>query len=970
MNNEGYNLWKANDPVPRSFDDMAAFESAMVGADVRVVQDGVPMKINLMTQEIMDMNIKLLHIKEVDNPICFERGTIPTVGGLFSEVVFGTTSEERKKTWGYINLNTKVIHPYVYEILIRIQQNIEQICRGEGSWKVNSKGLIVPVKESDADYDPDNTGIDWFIENYPKMKFPRNQSSERDERLDFLATFTPEEIFIDKWMVIPVFYRDVETRDGPPQIPQLDKEYQNLIRYSRSVQQETISFVNVMAKYNIQKTLVNIRKYFQSLIEKSDGFFHQYVMGKNPDYGARSVISCAVLDQYDKPSEDPIDMTHTGIPLAQVCIMLFPFIRRWVHNYIENYIATATHANPVGNAQDEHVEYGDVMAMYTPDFIKKKIDNWIDNYESRFDPVEFPLKDGTMTKVAFRGMPYANDPDNVKASTISKRYFTWTDLLYIAAVDVAENKVVWITRYPIVGYMNSINTMIHVMSTSKTMPVLLDGRIYKYYPVIDVTLPKRVVATSFNDTVNMSNVYLAAMNGDYDGDTVSMRCPFLEESNEECINIINSKKQYVDTQGSFVRMAKNESFLMLYNITREDPKAPKVDDATKHKFLSMDPEEIGIKELTYMFGTTADLKTKKINPPRYDVTAKVHLNAGEYINKEAVDTTLGRIVLNKILVEPYISKIIPNGYINQTLTGKATKSLFKNIGDSVMYDKLTPEEAWPFLKAFEFYTTKGVTIFSPSYTSNILIPKKEILDDKEKFFKEHPNPTLDEIDAFENKATAKATKMIENDPGMPLFAADARGSVADNYKVMSIMVGSVLNPMTGETEMIKSDYVTGLSKDELPQAGNVAINGIYPKACGTAESGYVTKQFNSVFQGIVVDDDGTDCGTSSYLKVVIKESHWKPYEFQNIIDNGKLVPLTSENYKKYVNRPIKMRSPMCCKADVICSACAGRRPYIQGMKTIGLQMNNMPNMFLEKSMKKFHVAKIELTSVDPDKLLI
>ena len=61
---------------------------------------------------------------------------------------------------------------------------------------------------------------------------------------------------------------------------------------------------------------------------------------------------------------------------------------------------------------------------------------------------------------------------------------------------------------------------------------------------------------------------------------------------------------------------------------------------------------------------------------------------------------------------------------------------------------------------------------------------------------------------------------------------------------------------------------------------------------------------------------------------------------------------------------------MCCKADVICSACAGRRPYIQGMKTIGLQMNNMPNMFLEKSMKKFHVAKIELTSVDPNKLLI
>ena len=973
MNNDKYSLWKANDPVTRDFDNVSALEAA-VGSDVRVIQDGVPMQVNLMTQEIMDMNIRLLHLKEVDNPICFERGTIPTVGGLFSEVVFGTTSEERRKTWGYINLRTKVIHPYVYEVLCRIQQNIEQICRGEGSWKVNSKGLIVQVKETDSEYDPDNTGIDWFIENYPKIKFPRNQSGERDERLDFLATFSPEEIFIDKWMVIPVFYRDVETKDGPSQIPQLDKEYQNLIRYSKAVQQETIHFVNTMAKYNIQKTLVNIRKYFQSLIQKSDGFFHQYVMGKNPDYGARSVISCAVLDQYDKPSEDPIDMTHTGIPLAQVCIMLFPFVRRWVRNYIENNFSIATRATTTTSIKSdsksgEDVEYGDVMAMYTPEYIKKRIDNWIDNYESRFDPVEIPLADGTMGKAVFRGKPYANDPDNVKASTISKRVFTWTDLLYIAAVDVAQNKVVWITRYPVVGYMNSINTMIHVMSTSKTMPILLDGKVYKYYPVVDPNLPKKVVATSFNDTVNMSNVYLAAMNGDYDGDTVSMRCPFLEESNEECLNILNSKKQYIDTQGAFVRLVKNESFLMVYNMTRDDPKAKYVDAATKQKFLAMKSEDIGVKELTYLFGSTADMKTKKINPPRYNATDKMHLDAGEYINKEAVETTLGRFVFNKILVEPYISKVIPNGYMNDELTGGKTKKLFASLGNAITYDKLTPEEAWPFLKAFEFITTKGVTVFSPSYTSNVLVPKKEILADKEKFFKEHPNATVDEIVSFEDKATAKATKMIDNDPGMPLFAADARGSVADNYKVMSIMVGSVLNPMTGDFETIKSDYITGIRKDELAQAGNMVIDGVYPKACGTAESGYVTKQFNAVFQGIRVDDDGTDCGTTSYLNVVIKESNWKSYEFQNIIVGNKLVPITSDNYKEFLNRPIKMRSPMCCKADVICSACAGRRPYVQDMKNIGLQMNNMPNKFLEMSMKKFHVSKITITEVDPNKLL-
>ena len=223
------NVWTPHDIIPRSFDDMSAFEAASsnVGSDVRVIQDGVPMQVNLATQDIIDMNIKLLRLKEVDNPISFERGTIPTVGGLFSEVIFGTTTEERRKTWGYINLKTKVIHPYVYEVLCRIQQNIEQICRGEGSWKVTSKGLLEPIKETSAEYDPDATGIDWFIENYPRIKFPRNQSNERNERLDFLETFSPDEIFLDKWLVMPVFYRDVETKDGPPQLPQIDKEYQN-----------------------------------------------------------------------------------------------------------------------------------------------------------------------------------------------------------------------------------------------------------------------------------------------------------------------------------------------------------------------------------------------------------------------------------------------------------------------------------------------------------------------------------------------------------------------------------------------------------------------------------------------------------------------------------------------------------------------------------------------------------------------
>ena len=940
--------------------------------NMKVVQDGVPMQLNVMTQDIMDMNIRLMRLKECDNPNCFEKGSIPTVGGLYSEVVFGTTMEERKKTWGYIKLNCKVIHPFIYETLCRLQENIDDVCKGEGSWKVNDKGELVKRKPDSEDYDEDATGLDWFIENYPKIKFKRNSSIERNERLDLIGTFKPDEILIDKWLVMPVFYRDVESSEGgPPSIPQVTKEYQKLIRYAGSMQQNLgFGFADNMAKYNIQMTLVTIRKYFQSLIEKSDGFFHQYVMGKNPDYGSRSVISCAVLDEYDKPEDSPIDMTHTGIPLSQVCVMLFPFVTRFVRNFmVEKF--SRQNAGLIPMAGGDAIRVGDVESMYNPAYIEKQINKWIDNYESRFDPVLIPTEDGRNIKFKWIGMAPRQVAADDTQSVISDRYFTWTDLLYIAAEDVSRDKTVWITRYPIAWHQNTVPTMIHVLSTINTIPVVVDGRYYPYYPLIDVKVPKNIVATSFNDTVNLANLYLSAMNGDYDGDTVSMRCPFIEESNEESVDIINSKKQYLSAQGKLVREVKNESLYMVYNLTSDDKSKGFVSDDVKKSFTDLKPDDIGIKYLTYLFGTTADAKTKKISPPRYYVGQKMHLDAGEYLNKEAVDTTLGRFIFNKIFVEPYnISGIIPNGYMNDVLTGKKTKAFFSQVGDGIRYDKITTEEAWKFLKAFEFYTTKGVTIFAPSYTSNILVPKEDIIKKKEKWFKEHPDHSLNDVVKLEDQLTADAKDMLGDDPGMALLVADARGSVEDNYKVMSIMVGPVLNPYTGEFEQITSDYIGGIKKEELTQAGNMVIDGVYPKACGTAESGYITKQFNAALQGIKVDVDGTDCGTKSYINVYITNSNWKGYEFQNIIEGEKLVPLTLENSTKYFGKKVKMRSPMCCTGKVICSACAGRQPYVMNMRNIGLQMLTLPQGLLEASMKKFHTTKLKIAEVDPNKLLI
>jgi hypothetical protein len=537
--------------------------------------------IDLCTDKIINANIAMNGIKEVTNPINFDRGGIPTVDGLFSEYIFGVTTDERRLTWAYIDLGCKVIHPYIFYVLGSIQQNIKDVCEGKGSWKVTDEGDLVPIKENDDSYDVEKTGIDWFVKNYKKIKFKKNDSRERNEKIDLLNTLGPDDIFISKWLVIPVFYRDLETKDGPLKIPPINKEYTNLIRYSQSVKYESLEMdmMTNLTKYNIQSTLCAIQTYYQEIIQKSDGFFKQYVLGKNPDYGVRSVISCPVLTEYDTPDDMPIDMNTTGFPLSEVLSMLFPFVQRWIYNWFLNFTETIGNIYSIEDS-GKTARIIDGASKYTPDYIAKKISSWIDNYESRFELITFDMeyeKNGKLEvgewPIKFFGIPYSNDPNNPNVSQICDRYMTWTDIFYIAAVECSEDKYAWVTRYPLTSYLGTFPTKIFVLSTTHTSPCQMDIngeiKIYKYYPIIDLNKSSLEVSTSFNETVNMPNSILDSIGGDYDGDTISAKAVYSIEANQEVNRILYEPTHFLRNSGNLVASMTNEGILTLYNMTRD-----------------------------------------------------------------------------------------------------------------------------------------------------------------------------------------------------------------------------------------------------------------------------------------------------------------------------------------------------------------------------------------------------------------
>ena len=394
-----------------------------------------------------------------------------------------------------------------------------------------------------------------------------------------------------------------------------------------------------------------------------------------------------------------------------------------------------------------------------------------------------------------------------------------------------------------------------------------------------------------------------------------------------------------------------------------------VNEVTKKYFLSLKPEQLGIKMQTHLFGRTADPKTKKINEPRYNVTDRVKLKANEYINTADVDTTLGRIVFNKICIENYIKDIIPDHYWNIPLNKGGVKKLFGLVAEAVKYGRLSTEAAWKWEKAIEFYSLKAAVIYNASYNADLLNPRKDLIKKRDEFVKNNPNATTADYADFEKQITSEANDKLRSNPGIGLYDSGARGEISDQYKNISIMIGPVYNPATSQMEPVNTNFIEGFNKEDLPKAGNMLISAAYPKSCATADSGYITKQYYAAFQSIYVDDEGTDCGTKSYINVYLTDKNFGKYEFQYIMENGKPVMLSQDNKSKYVNKFVKMRSPMCCISKNVCNICVGQFPYITGIKNMGITFATIPNSAVNDGMKKFHKSAIQMDDVDVNTLI-
>ncbi len=397
-----------------------------------------------------------------------------------------------------------------------------------------------------------------------------------------------------------------------------------------------------------------------------------------------------------------------------------------------------------------------------------------------------------------------------------------------------------------------------------------------------------------------------------------------------------------------------------------------------NRFISLTDDDITTSFIMETFGDFDGNNNQKYNP--YDV---ITIPAGGYggklpngtekRNKNEFTTTLGRFIFNKYFIESEPELLAFIGYVNADIGKKKYGKIFDSLGYAVLENKISIDVYKRFCKRSQKFMPY-VSILAPSYSDNMLTITKKIDLKKQQLIKENKEGfdkgDVKVVDKVSKELLEYARGLMENDPAMDMFMSGAGGSFENNFKNMFIMRGSVQDPDPRKSyNIITSNYVDGISKEEYSKIANTLAAGPYSRAKKTELGGYWEKLFLPAFEHIVLLDPGSDCGTTRHITMDVTDKNISSIMYCYVInDDGSLTEITSDNKDTFIGKRVKLRfSSMCEAKDGICNKCAGNLFYRLGIRNIGASTPQIPSKLKVLSMKLFHDDQLNFTEMDPMK---
>ena len=525
-----------------------------------------------LKMELLDVDkfIDKNECKQITNPVFYDRDNIPSRDGLLSNEIFGITMSDRAGIFAYIDLHQYFIDPSCYKAWTRIDSKIRDVVHKNGTFSVNSNGEIVE--------DPaGKNGVKFLKANIDKIKFKSTESMKRDLKVKYLE-LNRNKMFINKYIVIPPYYRDTNTGKRSVGVGGINKLYSQVLicANSLSTTQDYGFDLSGPTEGRIQELLLAIYDWFAGNtnntikveegvgISGKTGLLRRANMTKTANYSARLVISAPDV-RSNRPGDMMVNYDFSAIPLHAAMACYRPFVQFYVRKFFENeFIGTETYPVTNKEGKTEYITPVNPLIQFSDERIVTEMERFIHSKNNRLTPVILQAENGKEYYMIFEGN-FANNKQT--GESIYTRILTWCDIFYVAATRAVKGKMALITRYPVDITFNQITTQLVISSTKDTEPMYYNNEYFPYYPKIREDDIGKGTENSFIDTMRICNIYLPGMTGDYDGDTVSVKGVFTDEANEELMKKANDKMNFVNFAAKSTRTSGGQVAQSLYNLT-------------------------------------------------------------------------------------------------------------------------------------------------------------------------------------------------------------------------------------------------------------------------------------------------------------------------------------------------------------------------------------------------------------------
>lgn len=447
------------------------------------------------------------------------------------------------------------------------------------------------------------------------------------------------------------------------------------------------------------------------------------------------------------------------------------------------------------------------------------------------------------------------------------------------------------------------------------------------------------------------------------GDKLNNKSIFSEEATEEALSKMD-RLSSVFTLNGIMKYVSGEPQQALYSLSI-NPKsdAVKVDRKYIDMVLSKDNDDFDPTFIFRDLGMGKTLKKKRINK-HYDI---VVLNKGDYPGiKERTETTLGRLLINKV-----IWSHARLDYINVEFTGKIIKTIFLKLRDYIMDNKLEMREFKRTLQIFEDFGFRMGSFINPSVDSDILKTNPLLEKKKEELFtkyaKELAANDVETAVKIENELIDYAKQVFKDQDYLEWYKSGASSKMGygNDFKVSQLMLGTIPKGLgSGEFHVSTSNFMQGIKKDELHVVADQMVVALHAKVQNTAVSGYMAKQGAGIFQTVKLDKLGTDCKTKRGVDIAISPSNYQDYIGNYLVDG---TYLDETALKKLIGKVVKVRNVFTCDSEIYCSKCAGELSYklenTDKQIPIGLEIHNILTELTQASLQKTHQMAVQLDEV-------